>query len=301
VVGIEFGWSCIRQHRWRRVEIRQACHPAPALALYRDSAGLHPAASLAAVSSLGGLASGSGGLLEELELQPAVEYGQRRQVNESVLQVLVLGRCVEKCFHRGGHLQRYLCHRLIPAGAHPARKHDSTHTTKDQDLQHTLVDRGGVGRTHRRLQFKFFQHPPLPDASPPKLDTAPAMLPDASLPNLDIAPVQVPDASLPNLDTAPAMLPDATPPKLDTNPPDAPAESSASDRRGRRQRGWNRRNRGSDGSVDRPSTGPDAADTSGDGGSEDGGDGGVACATPKATWSIMCRPFGISRGTRMEA
>jgi len=117
------------------------------------------------------------------------------------------------------------------------------------------------------------------------------MLPDASLPNLDIAPVQVPDASLPNLDTAPAMLPDATPPKLDTNPPDAPADLPlATGEAGGKEAGTGGTG-GSDGSVDRPSTGPDAADTSGDGGSEDGGDGGVACATPKATWEYNVQAF----------
>jgi hypothetical protein len=130
-------------------------------------------------------------------------------------------------------------------------------------------------------------NPPLPDASPPKLDTAPAMLPDASLPNLDTAPVQVPDASLPNLDTAPAMLLDATPPKLDTNPPDAPADlplatGGAGGKDG--GTGGTGGTAGIDGSADRPSSGPDAGDAAGDGGSADGGDGGFTCATPKAAW-----------------
>jgi hypothetical protein len=110
-------------------------------------------------------------------------------------------------------------------------------------------------------------NPSVPDASPPKLDTAPAMQPDASPPELD---------------TASAQVPDATPPKLDTvvNPPDVPADLPiATGEAGGRDVGTG------DVSVDRPpSPGPDAGDAPGDGGSADGSDGGVICATPKAAW-----------------
>ncbi len=142
----------------------------------------------------------------------------------------------------------------------------------------------------------------MPDAAPPKLDTAPALVPDASPPKLDTAPVSVPDASPPKLDTG-LSPPDSRTPDLvqdlatatgGTGGTDAGADgtggTAGSDASidqppaGGTDGGGSDGRAGSDVSIDQPSSPGREAGVDATGEAGNANDGGVACSTPKAAW-----------------